>query len=182
MKTESKSVQSQIEGMFSQIHGVAQTALLRVKELDRRTDELMQERATLQRRVLRKEDFLEVMRGRVRGEGNRFGTLLAKTFRKEDCTVLAAENTYLGTDLLGTSFQIAPFNAVLPALCYYCEDQVMAGISRALDQLDWPTESDSLSLSEIVTRIAEIDDEVERVVDERNSFADVLKSYEIIEG
>lgn len=131
---------------------------------------------------MRKADFLEVMRSRVRGVGANFGTLLAKTFRKEDLTVLAAENTYLGTDLLNTSFQIAPFNAVQPALCYYCEDLVMAGIERALDRLDWPAERDSLPLAVITARITEIDTEVERLVEEREGYADVLKSFEIIEG
>lgn len=180
--TKNDTMKSEIQSLFGQVHDAAQKAVTRIDELDARIVELNGERAELQRRTLSKAEFLAVMRGRVQGAGKDFESRLVNALNREDRSVLAAENTYLGTDLLCLATAVNSFSALHSAICYYHDDALMAGIDRALGRLEWPDQTDARPLAEIQARVAEIDAEIERLVEQRDDYIQILSSYEIVEG
>jgi hypothetical protein len=65
------------------------------------------------------------------------------------------------------------------ALCYLFEDQIVEGISKALDSLSWPDERESIPLSTIQDRVSQLEDETRAALKEREELVGLLTAYKI---
>lgn len=176
----SAATTKELKGLFSQIHDAAKRAAARVNELNEQINALLSQRHDLERLILSKADYMVLVREKIRNAGTIHADMLGhKQVGKLDRTIMAVNRFSLGID-----FMTAGMDGVNPVnyngLCYFFEDQIVNGLDKALDALEWPAEGDTLPLATIKAKIEEIDAQVNDMVTERDSFNEVLKSFEVV--
>lgn len=171
-------IQTKLKGLYSQIAGAAKEAQVQIERIDSEIRNRTAERELLMRLPLSKEDFIAQFRRQVKSTGSLHATFMKGDIANLDLTVNYAKRTDAGFDFLqaGRGHGNTSINQL--ALCYFFEDQIVDGVRRAVDDLDWPQDAVT-SLAEIETGINRLDDEIEQLESERAGFIEVLRSYKI---
>lgn len=171
-------IQTKLKGLYSQIAGAAKEAQGQIERLDSEIRNRTAERERLMRLPLSKEDFIAQFRKQVKSTGSLHATFMKGDIAELDLTVNYAKRTDAGFDFLVSRRGIGNVQISQLALCYFFEDQIVDGVRRVVDDLDWPPDAVS-SLAEIETGIKRLDDEIEQLETERAGYIDVLRSYKI---
>ncbi len=172
-------IQTKLKGLYNQITGAAKEAQGQIERLDREIAVRSDERERLMRLPLSKEDFIAQFRRQVKASGSLHAMYLKRDIGKMDLTINYAKRTDSGFDFLqaGRGQGNTPINQL--SLCYFFEDQIVEGVQRVVDDIDWPKDV-AMSLAQIEEGIKHLDDEIEQLESERAGYIDVLQSYKII--
>ncbi|MCM8598050.1 MAG: hypothetical protein NFW04_05265 [Candidatus Accumulibacter sp.] len=172
--------QFNLQDLAGQIIGAAQAIADRVKEVDAEIAELNRRRSVLERSPMPKADYLDLVRQQIRRAGETYQYFLRKEFSKVDNSIHAARRGSLPVDIFtagrGNGEAI---NQI--ALCYFFEDQLVDGVAKCLDDKQFASGPDALSLVEIEGGIGKVQIQIDALLAERDELIAALKCYHITE-
>ena len=174
-----ESIKSNLTDLYQQITGAAKETQEQIKRLDSEIGILVNERHALASAPLTKADFLEQFRIKVRAAGEVHATLLKHEVRKVERSVNYASRTDAGVDFFLAGRGIDNQQVSQISLCYFFEDAIVKGMERVCLDLKWPDES-AQSLTEMKARMSVLDEKIEKLESERESYIQVLKSFKIV--
>ena len=172
-----------IQKLFGKIHDSARAALERANELNASISELLDQREKLERLTIPKADYMTIVRKRVHDAGKAHAALLQRReVKKLDRTILAGKQNSLGIDMFCAGAGAGNAPVTHEGLCYFFEDLIVSGLEKAIFPPDYDEAGLTQSAAQIKAAIAEIDAKVQSMTEDRDEYAAVLNSYQLVQG
>ena len=178
-----KNKGKEVKDLLSQLRSAAEVIKKQIHEADQKIEVLLNERASLSEARLTKEDFMHYVRKDIARRAPAYPIRMKNLARNTGFPFSIGFSQLERTDKSGNS-QPFPYldgeaysdGATLnPSAVYWIfGDLIEKRFSDALDQFDWS--ENGLSLDERRKRIEEIDQELEKLNEERDSLASDLMS------
>ena len=172
-------IQTKLQGLYNQITDAAKEAKAQIARIDSEIGLRITERERLMQLPLSKADFIKQFRRQVQGAGSAHAMFMKKDISKLDLTINYAKRTDAGFDFMTAGRGIGQTQVTQTALCYFFEDQIVDGVQRAIQELDWPQDG-AETLEQVEAGIKRLDEEIEALEVERGGYIEVLRSYKII--
>jgi uncharacterized protein YhaN len=177
------SQKTDIQELFGKIHDSARAAVERVNELNASINELLVQREALERLTIPKADYMAIVRERIRDAGRVHEDLLKRReVQKLHRTIMANQRNSLGIDFLCAGAGAGNAPITYEGMCYFFEDLIVSGLEKAIFPPDYDEAGLTQSAAQIKEGIADIDHKVQRMTEERDEYAAVLKSYQLVQA
>ncbi len=180
---EKKATGSDVKDLLSQLRFAADVIKKQIYEADQKIEALLNERASLSEARLTKEDFMHYVRKDIERRASNYPNRMKNLARTTGFPFSISFPQLERNDKSGNS-QPLPYldgeayhdgSMLQPAAMYWIfGDLIEKRFSDALDQFDWP--DNGLSLDQRRKRIQEIDLELKKLNEERDSLASDLMS------
>lgn len=178
-----KATSVEVKGLLSQLRSAADVIKKQIHEADQKIEALLNERANLSEARLTKEDFMQYVRKDIERRASNYPNRM-KNLARATGFPFSISFPLLERNEKSGNTQPLPYldgegyhdgSALNPAAMYWIfGDLIEKRFSDALDQFEWP--ENGLSLDERRKRIEKIDQELERLNEERDSMANDLMS------
>lgn len=173
MEQDTKGIQK----LIGQVKSAAAQVNIRIHELDLKIHTLEEQRANILHGPLSKDDYMTLCRLDIQGKAAMFKNHLAQHLKRwRDYYTFAnfglAERGGIATRLLdaGQGSTSDPFRE--DAYYYYFANELQEGISRIVDEWDWPV--NAVPMSERNAAVDKVDEQLDELRRERDQLAQDL--------
>ncbi len=180
---DTKNTGKEVKDLLIELRSAAETIKKKINEADQRIEELLNERENISESRLSKEDFMQYVRKDISRRASVYPLRMKKLamnsgfpfsmnfshLERIDASGNAMSFPYLDGEESRDGALLHP-----GALYFIFGDLIEKRFSDALDQFDWP--ENSMSLDDRRKRITEIDQQLEKLNEERDSLASDLMS------
>lgn len=172
---------SELSGLLSQVKSAADKIKDKISGLDDQIDALYKKRSHIVSGALSKSDYLDTIRADIQTKTQRFSADLKRHL--DGAMVGYPSVARAHADGLPIRYlkggRTIPEVMAEEAYYFYFEDAILAGVERALEGKEWPT--DAVPAAERATALQVIGEQIEALTAERDTLADDLVSCGVTE-
>lgn len=167
-----------LKSLLKQVSSAAGEVIEAIQAADTKIAELQKQRQQIGDAPISRADFLNYFTALIDRKAGNFGAIIAREIDKADISFFAMEGGRgLNVDML-TPGRNVPVPILEEACYWYLKPAMLARVGEIADGMDFP--EDAIPIESRRTMIAEIDEEIQRLRNERNDMAAQLQKAGIV--